>query len=116
MIVKDSAIAVSASPSTGYSTAISHRHRSAASWQVTWTGSGLTATIVLYASNKPDPDTSSDTDWLAQTDVSITGPTTSASGSASVNIGNANFKWYRLKFTRSAGSGTFVVHAATNKQ
>jgi hypothetical protein len=116
VIVKDPAIAVDGTTTTGYSTAIKHRGRAAASWQVDWTGSGLTATIKLYASNKAEPILTSDADWVEQTDVVIAGPTASASGQSMANVGNANFRWYRLKFTRSAGSGTFVVHAETNKQ
>lgn len=115
MIVKDSAIAVDGTTVTGYSTAIKHRGRSAASWHVDWTGAGLSADIKLYASNKPEPGLANDTDWVEQTDVVIAGPAVSASGKLTVNVGNANLRWYRLKFARTAGSGTFVVHAGTDK-
>lgn len=114
MIVKDTT-AVDGTTTTGYTTPVSHRRRAGLSYQIDWTGTGLTATIKLYASNKREPVLTTDADWVEQTDVTITGPTTSASGQASANIGNANFRWYRLKYTRSAGSGTFVTHAETNK-
>lgn len=115
MVVTDS-LSVSASPTTARSTPLSHRGHSGLSYHIVWTGSSVTATLKVYASNKPVPDVTDEDDWVEQTDIAITGPTTSNAGSAAVTAGNCNFLWYKLVVTRSAGSGTFTVYGKLDQQ
>jgi hypothetical protein len=67
-------------------------------------GSGLTVVPTLWVSNKYEPSETDDADWV-NTGVSFTGITAGTSGKEALSIGNAGFKWYRLKLVTSAGSG-----------
>lgn len=72
-------------------------------------GSDLEATVQLWASNKPKPDESDDSDWVQDTAVTFTGITAAASAKEIQEVGNAGSAFYRLKIERSAGSGTVSV-------
>lgn len=67
-------------------------------------GSSLTTVVTLWVSNKYEPSESNDDDWV-NTGVSYTGITTGTSAKEAQAIGNAGFKWYRLKFVTSNGTG-----------
>lgn len=84
------------------------RGRNALAIMYVWTGT-LAATPTLWASNLDDPTTADDTDWVQVTDVTLTAPAGSA-GKFGITIGNAHFKWYRLKFVHSGGSGNLTVY------
>ncbi len=69
-----------------------------------WTGT-LNGTLTLWASNKPEPKLSDDTEWTQVTLPSgMSGPNGSA-GSNFCDVGNSGARAYRLKFVYSAGSG-----------
>lgn len=73
-------------------------------------------TIQLWASNKPNPDESSDSDWVEMVAAhgwdgfpGLAGtPNFTASGDQKdfVDLSGSGALWYRLEVTRSAGSGT----------
>ena len=73
-------------------------------------------TIQLWASNKPNPDESDDSDWVEMVAAhgwdgfpALAGtPDFTASGDQKdfVDVGVSGALWYRLEITRSAGSGT----------
>jgi hypothetical protein len=67
-------------------------------------GSSLTTVVTLWVSNKYEPDEADDDDWV-NTGVSYTGITTGTSGKEAQALGNAGFKWYRLKLATSNGTG-----------
>lgn len=92
---------------TKYSVKGSMRGRNALALMYRWNGT-LAATATLWASNLDNPDIANDTDWIQVTDVALTSPAGSA-GSFGQTIGNAHFRWYRLKFVRSAGSGDLEI-------
>lgn len=74
-----------------------------------WTGTP-TATITLWASCKPEPDTANDTDWVQVTSFTGISPAGSAS-KALVEVGNSGAKYYRLKSVLGAGAGTMKMWA-----
>jgi hypothetical protein len=105
MLVKD----VFTSPAgTVYSTKGSLRGRVAFALMYFWTGT-LAATATLWASNLDDPTTADDTDWVQVTDVTLTNPT-SGGGKFGVTVGNAHFRWYRVKFAGPSGAGVLTVY------
>ena len=103
------------SNATKYSTPISQHGATGFSWHLLWTGSGVTTAVTIWASNKPKPSLADDTDWVQQTDITITGPTAQSSYKTSANVGNANFYWYRLKLVTSAGNAVVDNWSLFNK-
>lgn len=69
-----------------------------------WTGTP-TGAFTLWKSNKPDPDESDDADWVQDTSVTFSDPAGSAS-KAALEVGNAGFRFYRVKYVNASGSGT----------
>lgn len=106
MTVKDVFAAFAAG--TKYTTKGSRRGRNQLAIQYDWTGDLATA-VTLWASNHDDPTVADDTDWVdVSADVTLTAPA-GVAGKFMVQVGNANARWYRLKFVRSGGSGTLTV-------
>jgi len=98
-----------ASPAaTVYSKSGAVRGRNALSIMYFWTGT-LAATATLWASNLDNPDKTNDNDWVQVTDVTLTNPT-SGGGKFGVTVGNAHFKYYRLKFAGPTGAGNLSVY------
>lgn len=67
--------------------------------------------VTLWASCKPEPDESSDTDWVQMTtNHNWTGlpggDPAGGSGKDLVDVGVSGALWYRFKFVRSTGAGT----------
>ena len=72
-----------------------------------WTGTP-SGTLTLWASNKPDPDASSDSDWVSVTlPAGMAGPAGSASSNFT-DVGNSGGKAYRLKYVNASGSGALM--------
>lgn len=99
---------------TKYSQPFSMQYGTVGSLHFEWTGTP-TSTITLWESNKGEkpgmnPSTSSDADWVQNTDITFTGPAGGASKGL-YNFGNAGARWYRVKVVTSAGSGTFTCWA-----
>lgn len=79
-----------------------------------WTGTP-TGTFTLWKSNKPKPSAADDTDWVQDTALTFSNPAGSASKSGQ-EVGNAGFRFYRIKYVNASGSGTVSlwVHAKTS--
>lgn len=89
--------------STYYSKMWSGLDATAYDLQVSWTGTP-TGTLTLQVSNKPNPDETSDTDWVASTEVSLTNPAGSATGFRVAATGSPAFR-KRLKYVNASGTG-----------
>jgi hypothetical protein len=107
-----------ATDATIYSDKFSVRGAPVWSAHLEWTsaGSDLATAITLWASNKPEPDPSTDTDWVQMTsDYGYDGffggdpAAAAASGKDFVDVSNSGALWYKYKAVRSAGSGTISI-------
>lgn len=76
--------------------------------QVVWTGTS-TGTLTLQVSNKPNPDESSDTDWVTTTETTMTSPAGSASSFRVAKDASPGKK--RLKYVNASGTGTLYAYA-----
>lgn len=74
--------------------------------QVAWTGTP-TGTIVLQVSDKENPVESTDTDWVASTEITVTSPAGSASGFRVAFMASPGKK--RLKYTNASGTGVLTA-------
>lgn len=106
MLLKDEFLNYSAG--TKYTKAGCLRGRNQLAIFYVWTGT-LGATATIWASDLDKPTEADDTDWVQVTDVTLTNPTSGGGKFAQV-VGNANHKWYRLKFASPSGSGNLTVH------
>lgn len=104
----DAATIDNSSNATVYSDPISNKYGGGLGIELVFTGTP-TSTITLQKSNEFAPD--SNTTWIDDGDISITGPSGSAV-SVEEEIGNARFLWYRLKIETSSGSGTVTAKVA----
>lgn len=75
--------------------------------QVVWTGTP-TGTLTLQVSDKPNPDESSDTDWVTTTETTMTNPAGSASSFRVAKDVSPGHK--RLKYVNASGSGTLYAY------
>lgn len=117
MLVKDIFTTLDTSTNaTKYTTKLAYKNHSGISWHIVATGSSLTSAITFWASNLPNPSVSDDTDWVQQTDITLTGPTTASSFKGMAVVGNCNAQWYRVKIVTSNGTGAATVYAHTGKQ
>lgn len=77
--------------------------------------SSYSAAITLWASNKLEPGTADDTDWVQMTsthgwDGFPSGdPSAASSLKDLIDVGVSGALWYRFKFVRSAGSANLTV-------
>lgn len=72
-----------------------------------WTGTP-TGTITLWKSNKPNPSTADDTDWVQDTAFTFVSPAGGAS-KGGYEAGNSGFKAYRVKYVNASGSGALSL-------
>lgn len=74
---------------------------------------GLTGTLTLWESNKPDPSTDpADTitdDWVQNTDVTFTA--LAGASQEFINAGNAAARWYIVRYVHSSGTGDLDIWA-----
>jgi hypothetical protein len=75
-----------------------------------WTGTP-TGTITMWRSNKPNPDPTSDNDWIQVTTFTPTNPAGSA-GKFGDELNFTNFKLYRFKYVNASGSGVLFCYAS----
>lgn len=76
--------------------------------QVVWTGTP-TGTLTLQVSDKPNPDETTDTDWVTTTETTMTNPAGSAAQFRVAFLTSPGHK--RLKYVNSSGSGTLFAYA-----
>ena len=97
---------------TKYSTVLVLQRASEFSLHMVWDStSALNATATLQVSNKPNPDETSDTDWVDNTDITFTDPG-GADLSEFIHVSAASGALYRVKFVNGSGTGTLTVYAA----
>lgn len=74
--------------------------------QIVWTGASAAGTLKLQASNDITDDSASVVNWedIAGSSYTVSGP-----GSAFYNYDGAFYKWFRVVFTFSSGTGTITV-------
>lgn len=80
------------------------------SYDLYWTGggSGNVGTFTVQISNKENPVLTSDTDWKTLTlAVAIVQPNGTNTGDY-VDLSDLPFRWVRLKYVNSSGSGTVL--------
>ena len=104
---------ISADPATVYSNVFYVTSSNMASFHlvVDDDASSLAITVTLWASNKPNPSLTDDTDWVQMTsshgyDGLPNGNPTGGDTKDLVDLGNLGAAVYRFKFERTAGSGT----------
>lgn len=99
---------------TFYSDVLDCSHSSAGSFQVEWTGATPVVTETVWASNKPNPDLSDDSDWVDVTSTIAAVNVTGNSGKGMVDIPPAEnlYDKYRLKFVNASGTATVTIYAA----
>ena len=101
-----------ASTDTFYSEPLDLSNSRAGSFQLSWTGATPNATETVWASNHPDPDLSTDDDWIDVTATFAAVNVTGNSGSGFVNFPAADHVYgkYRLKFVNVSGTATVEIH------
>lgn len=75
---------------------------------VEYTGT-LTGALTQWVSDKPDPDRTSDDDWIEDSAFTPTDPAGSP-GKFRDDVTNSNARWKRLKYEHSSGSGKLYAH------
>lgn len=95
------------STTTYYSKVWSGNDSSVYDLQVRWTGTP-TGTLTLQVSDKPNPDESTDTDWVTTTEAAMTNPA-GAGSSFRVTADKSPGK-KRLKYVNSSGSGVLYAY------
>lgn len=82
-------------------------------WDATGAPNG---TFTLQYSLVPNPDESSDADWVTDSTVTVLGSTLTVAGAAGNTLIVASAAppggWFRLKWTRSSGSLDVAAHVA----
>lgn len=105
---------LSASPTTGYSGKIDTRYAQRASLQceVVQDTATFAVTTTVWATNKDNPDTSDDSDWVDITSLCTVPTITGASASYVVLVPDAacSFASVRAKFVRTGGAGTITTY------
>ena len=69
--------------------------------------SGATSALTVWYSNLPDPDPTSDADWVQ--DTSITSIDLTVVGNTFLNVGNVNAEWIRFKPNVATSAGTIFA-------
>tara|TARA_R110002020_G_scaffold207256_3_gene412684 strand:+ start:26516 stop:26854 length:339 start_codon:yes stop_codon:yes gene_type:complete len=70
--------------------------------------SGLTGTLTLWVSNKPDPDAAV-ADWVQNTDVTFTA--LAGASTEMINAGNAAGRWYKVRYVHASGTANMEIWA-----
>lgn len=112
------ALTLDATDTTVYTDPVVVPHGSVFAIQLDWqsVGDDLAATGEMQETCIPNPSVADDTDWVTSSDVSITAiSATDTPAKQLINIGNMGSAMFRLKFTRSAGSGTVQVYYSIKK-
>ena len=80
------------------------------SWHLEWTrASGtLDGDTQLFYSNKPNPDLTTDDDWVEDTGFPAPTVNTTTSAKGFVALSGVVALWARLKYTNATGTGTLL--------
>ena len=69
---------------------------------------GASSLATVWYSILPDPDETSDADWVQ--DSNITAVDLTATGNTLLNVGNVNAEWVRLKVVRATSDGALWAY------
>lgn len=97
----------------------SHRGGHASVHVVVTASTGVTSAtgLTVWYSNLPNPDLTTDTDWVQDTTAGLAPVIAlTATGKALVTIGNVYAEWIMLKADVTAGTATLYVHARSENQ
>lgn len=72
-------------------------------------GSTPVGTLTIWYSNLPNPDETSDADWVQ--DTGIASLDLSVVANTFVNVGNVFCEYIRFKLTRTSGTISLILHA-----
>lgn len=92
------------STTTYYSRMISGKDTDTFALHIEWSGTP-TGTLTLWVSDKPNPDESSDTDWVQDTGWAPTNPAGAASKFHSEFTAHSSHR-KRVKYVNTSGTGT----------
>lgn len=73
-------------------------------------GAGFTGNVTIQYSLKPNPELTTDDDWVTDTGATVVGDSltiAAGAGKAIIFVGNVLPEWFRLKVTRTGGSASF---------
>lgn len=94
---------------TTYTTKFSGHWSDVFALMIQWTGT-LAGTLTLWATDKEQPDETSDNDWVQDTTFSPTNPAGSA-GKFRDNVANGVARWWRIKYVNTSGAGSLFCYA-----
>lgn len=98
---------------TYYSTKWTAQWSSVFGFMIQWTGTP-TGTLTLWASDKENPDETTDNDWVQDAIFSPTNPAGSA-GKFRDNVDNGVARWWRVKYVNASGSGSLFTYVTLAK-
>lgn len=78
--------------------------------QLIWTA-GNTGTFTVWYTLKPNPELTTDTDWVQDTGVVVTGSSLAVAGAAGntiIFVGNVLPEWIRVKYVNASGTGSIL--------
>ena len=81
-----------------------------ASIHLVWSA-GNTGTFTLWYSLNPNPELTTDTDWVQDSTVAVIGDALGIAGSAGkciIFVGNVMPEWFRVKYVNASGAGSLV--------
>ena len=70
--------------------------------------SGLTGTLTLWVSNKPNPDAAV-ADWVEETGVTFTA--LAGASTEFLNAGNVAGRWYKVRYVHTSGTANMEIWA-----
>lgn len=82
-----------------------------AALQLIWTA-GVTGAFTVQYTLKPNPELTTDTDWVTDTGVTVVGTSLTvagAAGNACIFLGNILPEWVRIKYTHTSGGPSTVL-------
>ncbi len=98
---------------TKYSKMWSGRNTNGSSITVYTTGT-LTGTFTMWGSDKPNPDETSDADWVQDTGFTATNPAGAPVTFAQTNLQSKAYH-KRIKYVHTSGTGTITAYVTSVK-
>lgn len=99
---------------TYYSEPIGPRQSGGFGFHFEWNGTP-TGTFTMWRTNKPNPDVTSDTDWIPVSTFAPTNPA-GAAGKYGDDVTFTNFYRYRFKYVNASGSGNLFCWTSQPSQ
>jgi hypothetical protein len=103
-----------AASGTVYSVKADCRSMVNASYQLFWTGT-VAGNFEVWVSNKLVPNEANDSDWTLLQLASPINQPAGAAGNDFVNLNFITWKWMRVKYVHTTGSGTIEAHTVAKE-